>query len=221
LNALPSTLSAWRLREEFGLIHAQWREIEDWGLLPRPIEGRYPPETRDILERICEVSREVRPLPRRVLRLAADALQFDHVPAESVREAMIAVAPSIPAARMKRMFATRVWFEVNFGLDREGTPKQRERRALRSLQKRGMGPPPHNQWLPILRDCDRGLFADRFRIVYYFTVWLIPGYTKYDPAYGVDDIPPEERVTLGMILDMMEFAIARRDAALKSEEMLA
>lgn len=84
------TVSEWRIRQEADVSVGQLRVLEGWSLIQRTSEGRWPVDTIAKLKRIKEEARHprARQLPRRVVRLRADYVDFP-VPASKLREAML------------------------------------------------------------------------------------------------------------------------------------
>ena len=187
------TLTEWALRDRaaeagFPVSGEQFRDYRAWGLLPEPDgDGRWSEETSARLIRIRELGGSVRQMPRRVILLRCEGFP---VPADNLRDAMGAVARTIPtpARSMKQVLRVR----RRTGEPAAPAPSQRQARAA-------WKPPPPGQWPDILRRATREDIETRAGLWCYLTAVLrSPPFT--DDA--VRSIPLEEVLTMLAIQDI-------------------
>lgn len=197
-----ATLSEWALRERaaeegFPVSGEQFHKYRTWGLLPEPdADGRWSEDWIARLIRIRELGGSVRQVPRRVILLRCEGFP---VPAENLRDAMCAVARTIPtpARSMKQVLRVR----RRSGEPAAPAPSQRQARAA-------WRPPPPGQWVDILRRASREDIEARAGFWCYFTAAL------RSPPFGDDpirEIPLEEVVTIFAIQDIAARSIENQD----------
>lgn len=207
-------LSGWGLRQEaeqrgWPVSHGQFTDYRRWGLIPEPVEGRWPTETVDRLVRIRELGETVRSLARRVILLRSEFFaSAAPLPADKVRDAFAATIPTIqaPKRKMKRLEegiaywgASQVWLSKSPRL------------------AKGWRVPPVEDWAGILQAIDlsqphvRTAFDQRVGAQYYFAMLLEP-YLR-GTRYDISTIPFEEQVALLIIRDQAVFQHHQREAA--------
>jgi hypothetical protein len=183
--------SEWGLRqaaESLGVpvSHQQFRSYRYWGLIPEPSDhcGRWPQSVVDRLVRIRSLHDEVRPLPRRVLRLRSEP-EFADIPAEQLRDAMFVVLPTITApVRKLRRIDDAVHALPGFG----------GRRSARTRR------PHRTDWETLLRTADLDVLANRMA----GHVHLLASLNEYGKGTDHDlrDIPLEEQILLLTVRDL-------------------
>jgi hypothetical protein len=147
----------------------------------------------DRLEDIAKAGKDARPLPQRVVRLAADYHRFP-VPADRIREAMAEFAPAItaPVRKMQRVRAAAAALA-----DRQSgrVPRRLSRKTV------GWAPPPAAKWPETLHAIDLDSFESRIRALYHWAVYTIPDLMR-GTANDVSDLADEELVTLLTVQDV-------------------
>jgi hypothetical protein len=180
-GVLPMTprTEGWLRTGAGGVTRAQFVRYRDVGLLPAPdANGRYPEWVKFALEAIRHEEAEARSLPRRAVRLRANAILFP-VATEKLRQAMLDVIPSIraPKQKLRRVHAAT-----------------RRSRATTVL-------PVVEGWPDILRGASDALFGARTPGWYAMASMVLPAqaWPEPSPLWGV---PLEEQVILLAVLDL-------------------
>jgi hypothetical protein len=100
-------LSAWGIRLAVEAISGravsdpQFKGMWAWGLIGQPdADGLWPRKVVERVVRIQELADRARFFPRRVIRLQAESLDFQ-IPSSKLRDAMVALLPSIAAPFQK------------------------------------------------------------------------------------------------------------------------
>jgi hypothetical protein len=190
--------SEWGLRQAaenqgVPVSHQQFQSYRRWGLIPEPSEdrGRWPQSVVERLIKIRCLHDEVRPLPRRVLRLRSEP-EFADIPAEHLRDAMLAVLPTITApVRKLRWIDDAVHALPGFG----------GRRHARA------GRPRRTEWETLLRTADLDVLVNRMA----GHVHLLASLNEYGKgtAHDLRDIPLEEQIVLLTIRDVAQIQAAQ------------
>jgi len=198
--------SEWGLREAaaevgYPVNHKQFHAYCEAGLLPTPdeVSRRWSAKDLERLVQIRELGARVRSLPRRVLLLRRNFLDFP-VPGEKLRAAMLAVVPIIrsPKRKMSRVHRAIVWWE------QQSTPFPGS--PVRPLPQR----PPHpDEWELLLRTADFERFAGRIPVIYYAAGTVLPFFTS-GTEHALDDIPFEEQLILWVVRELAEVRAQQR-----------
>ena len=191
-DLLPPRVSEYRARRESeergeAVTHKQFTVYLEVGLIPpRGEDGLWPREIVDALVAIKRLGPEVRPLPRRVLRLRADESLF-RIPGDKLQAAMCALLPTVShPMRNLRLVA------------RAGTSP-----GATTLRRRL---PSVCDWDDLIRAADPGLLEAWARGWYAMAIEMVPAF--YAPkANPLAHIPLEEQVVLYAVLDL-----SRREA---------
>lgn len=178
----------------------QWRLYEAVGLLVVEPEGdRWPLETVDRLIRVAGLRGEAHALPRRVLRLRADFGSFP-IPAGKVRDAMVAIVPTIKAAvrqwnRMNEAVQWSAWYSA-------GRPAESFRATKWVV--------PRSLWPGALASMEPERFETRLPFIYAMAGTVLPACTEASP-YAVSGIALEEQVTILAVRDLITIQQQRRN----------
>jgi hypothetical protein len=200
----PASVSGWSLRRaaELAGFPVTFRQLEryaSWGILGEPADGGWPPEAADRLIEARKVGRDVRSLPRLVLRLRADFLRFP-IEAGAVRRALVELAPAIGSSRVKVSRLEQALSVFGGRLAQTGRGR---------LQARVYPTPPQSGWAKILADARLELVEARVAGWYAWANWVLPAYRE-DGAPDLAAIPVEEQV---LILAVRDLDADRRVAA--------
>lgn len=208
-------LTEYEVREELAhhdepirISHDQLVKWRTWGLLEQRSDQRWAPNTVDKVVRIHELGKSVDSYARRVIILYAESFrlvppdeehrgktskEFFRIPPESLRRAMVDVAPKI-RPHLKKMKAVEAAITTFF---RRSLPDPYGRGPK---LPRGWRPPPHEEWVPVLEATPLEVFTHRASIQYYFAALLQTSLEK-EPA-ALAWIPFEERVVLLTVRDL-------------------
>ncbi len=204
--------------EPIHISHDQLVKWRTWGLLEQRPDRRWAPNTVDKVARIHELGKSVDSYARRVIVLYAESFrvvpprgenrtesseEFFRIPLESLRRAMVDVAPKI-RPHLKKMKAVEAAIGAVF---RRSLPDPYGRG---SKLPRGWRPPPHEKWVPILEETPTEIFASRASIQYYFAA-LLETSLQGEPE-GLTWIPFEERVVLLTVRDLATWHHFQREA---------
>ncbi len=210
--------------EPIHISHDQLVKWRTWGLLEQRSDRRWAPNTVDKVVRIHGLGKSVDSYARRVVVLYAESFrvvpargenqaqtseEFFRIPPESLRRAMVDVAPKI-RPHLKKMKAVEAAITTFF---QRSLPDPYGRGPK---LPRGWRPPPHEEWVPILRTIPLEVFTHRASIQYYFAALLQTSLEK-EPA-TLAWIPFEERVVLLTVRDLATWHHFQREAR---EEMEA
>ncbi len=217
-------LTEYKVRKRLGderdidVSHDQLVRWGTWGLLEQRPDRRWAPDTVDKVARIHELGKSVDSYARRVIVLYAESFRvvppdgenraqtseaFFRIPAESLRQAMVDVAPKI-RPHLKKMKAVEAAIAAVF---RRSLPDPYGRGPK---LPRGWRPPPHEEWVPMLEETPTEVFASRASIQYYFAA-LLETSLQGEPE-GLRWIPFEERVVLLTVRDLAIWQHFQREA---------
>lgn len=160
------------------MTHAQLRRYVDWRLLADPDEsGRWDCSEVERLIAIKAAEREARSMPRRVVLLRGDYLQFP-VPDGTIRRALLEFIPSVTRP------AHKLW------------------RVAHVLGMPGSRPewPRPDEWAGLVRSIDRDRLASVLPMAYNLATNVLPARAR---ARGetLTDTPFEELVLIAVVLD--------------------
>jgi hypothetical protein len=196
VNPQPESVSGWSLRQAaesagFPVTFRQLERYASWGILGEPADGRWPPEAVDRLIEARKVSRDVRSLPRLVLRLRANFLRFP-IHASAVRRALVELAPAVANSRAKVHRMEQALSVFGGRLAQTGRGR---------LQARVYPTPPQTGWAKVLIDARLELVEARVAGWYAWANWVLPAY-RQDGAPDLVDIPVEEQVLILAVRDL-------------------
>ena len=219
----PELLSERALRDRAADLGApvsgeQFRNYRKWGLLPEPIEGRWPRDVAETLVCIRQAEVDARPLERRVVLLWTGWRGHPPIraPFSKLREAMTALVsgPSIkaPVRKMKRIeVALSAWVAREVTASGEDSLLGTWRSSLEETPFR---PPSPEEWRAILDSPD--LSDEHFAEVVAWRLYLaslLRGVSVGSP-HDLASIPIEE---LFVLLTIRELARERVEVTARSQ----
>lgn len=177
-------------RAGYPTTHAQFQNIQKWGLLPQLQDGQYTLEAVSRLIEVRKLGKEVRSLPRRALRLR----RRYSIPANRTREAILWVIPEIRRPRRKLKKLARLLHH----------PPGADDRVLIRATKLQVP-----RWKELVKDFeDDQALDDLVSFVYYFLANL-PWWLPEAEAQLAKEIPAsEERMILLLVLNLARKADA-------------
>jgi hypothetical protein len=203
LPANDDTLSGWALRCRAAktpgnpISARQFNDARRWGAIPDPDDqGRWPAQAARWLERFAALGETVRPLPRRILRLRCE-LSDVPVPHATLREAMLAIRPTIkaPGRKMKQIDVACVkWGRFSAGLIEDEMLA-----ALVSPKREAVWLPPESgRWDELLRTGPTIFFAWCMGQAFYehAPILAFARHWESELAGQIEKIPIEERMTI-------------------------
>lgn len=171
--------------------NAQLKAWRDWELLAQDAGGLWEADSVDKIVRIYELGKTLDAIPRRVIVLNAEPLF--QVPSETLRQAMLAVAPKIRPhlQKMKRIAEAVDAIPSETGGAPRGT--RRKPSPANSL-------PRKEEWEAVLAEATPEEFAARSGLQYYVANLL----RELGRGSGTDvsDIPFDELIVLLTVRDL-------------------
>ncbi len=224
-------VSEWGLRQSaqekgWPTTHSQLWSYVHYGLLQGPVDGLWDESTLAKLLQIRRLSRTIRSLPRRVVYLRSNYIDYP-VPTALLRKAMIDMAPSVKAAKRKTRQIEAALRQMFEGI-REVCPYCGQSKSLRPERKivRLWRMPKVEDWPAVLRtkSITNELFERQAALAYY-TRSMLAGYglvidKRIEPPtiaakHGLDkrrietiavkhaaDIPLEEQAVILMVRNL-------------------
>jgi hypothetical protein len=207
-NQIRATLA--RRDPPINVSHGQMEDWRDWGLLHQDASLLWDGNTVSKIIRIHDVGKSVDAIARRVILLSAETSRtippapgresdgersewFFQVPPESLRRAMLEVAPKIRPhlKKMRRIAAAVSAMPSASGNARSGTRRQQS--SADSL-------PRSDEWEAVLSEASTQEFAQRSGLQYYVAALL--GELGRRGGVDVSDSPVEEQIVLLTVRDL-------------------